>query len=93
MAEFCKKCGACCKQREQPCKYFNGRTCDEYYSRWDVCAEFPYYEINGVKKTICEWARIYNRPQGTVRCRVKRLGWDIQKALTTPPLKRNGEPL
>jgi hypothetical protein len=45
--EFCKKCGACCKQREQPCEYFNGRTCDDYYARWDVCAEFPYYEING----------------------------------------------
>lgn len=45
--EFCKKCGACCKQREQPCEYFNGRTCDDYYARWDVCAEFPYFEING----------------------------------------------
>ena len=45
--EFCKKCGACCKQRNEPCEYFNGRTCDDYYARWDVCAEFPYYEING----------------------------------------------
>lgn len=45
--EFCKKCGACCKQRDQHCDYFNGRTCDDYYARWDVCAEFPYYEING----------------------------------------------
>ena len=45
--EFCKKCGACCKQRNEPCEYFNGRTCNDYYARWDVCAEFPYYEING----------------------------------------------
>lgn len=45
--EFCKKCGSCCKQRDQPCDYFNGRTCDDYYARWDVCAEFPYYDING----------------------------------------------
>lgn len=45
--EFCKKCGSCCKQRDQPCKYFNGKTCDEYESRFDVCAEFPFYEING----------------------------------------------
>ena len=44
--EFCKKCGSCCKQREQPCEFFNGRTCDDYYARWDVCAEFPYYKIN-----------------------------------------------
>ena len=45
--EFCKKCGACCRQREQHCDYFNGRTCDDYYARWDACAEFPYYDING----------------------------------------------
>ena len=45
--EFCKKCGSCCKQREQPCEYFNGRTCDDYYARWDMCAEWPYYSING----------------------------------------------
>lgn len=45
--ELCKKCGACCKQRKQFCKYFNGKTCDEYESRFDVCAEFPYYYISG----------------------------------------------
>ena len=45
--EFCAKCGACCSQRDLECKYFNGRTCDEYATRYDVCAEFPYYEING----------------------------------------------
>lgn len=45
--EFCRKCGACCKQRNEPCPYFNGRTCDDYYSRFDVCAEFPYYDIDG----------------------------------------------
>jgi len=46
-SEFCDQCGSCCKQRDQPCRYFNGKTCDEYESRFDVCAEFPYYEING----------------------------------------------
>ena len=50
--EFCKKCGACCKQTRlgrggKPCEYFNGRTCDDYYARFDACAEFPYYEIDG----------------------------------------------
>ena len=44
---LCAKCGACCKQRNVKCKYFNGRTCDEYATRYDVCAEFPYYEIDG----------------------------------------------
>lgn len=50
--EFCKRCGSCCKQTRfrqggKPCEYFNGRTCDDYYARFDACAEFPYYEING----------------------------------------------
>ena len=43
--EFCKQCGMCCVS--VGCQYFNGRTCDEYATRFDVCAEFPYYEING----------------------------------------------
>lgn len=48
--EFCRKCGSCCRQRDMDCEYFNGRTCDEYYTRKEYCAEFPYYEIdtNGV---------------------------------------------
>lgn len=48
--EFCKKCGACCRQRHEDCPYFNGRTCDEYVTRHRNCAEFPYYEIdtNGI---------------------------------------------
>ena len=25
---------------------FNGRTCDEYYTRPEECAEFPYHYIN-----------------------------------------------
>ena len=43
--EFCKQCGACC--RTLNCKYFNGKTCDEYATRFDACVEFPWYEING----------------------------------------------
>lgn len=42
--EFCKQCGACCKSIN--CEFFNGRTCDEYATRYDACAEWPYYEIN-----------------------------------------------
>ena len=52
--EFCKKCGECCKQArfgkndDEPCEYFNGRTCDDYYARYDACAEFPYYTDQGL---------------------------------------------
>lgn len=43
--QFCKQCGACCRTID--CQYFNGKTCDEYATRFDACVEFPYYEING----------------------------------------------
>lgn len=43
--EFCKQCGTCC--RSLNCRYFNGKTCDEYATRPHACAEFPFYEING----------------------------------------------
>ena len=43
--EFCKQCGMCCRTLD--CQYFNGKTCNEYATRFDACAEFPWYEING----------------------------------------------
>ena len=45
--EFCKKCGACCRQALCPLDCFNGRTCDDYYGRPEQCAEFPFYSIDG----------------------------------------------
>lgn len=42
--EFCKQCGACCKSIN--CQYFNGKTCDEYNTRFEACAEWPYYQID-----------------------------------------------
>ena len=45
-----------------------------------------YYEIDGVKHTISEWADLYNMPKELVRTRVKR-GMDIKRALTYPKQK------
>lgn len=42
--EFCIKCGKCCETIN--CKYFNGKTCDEYNSRFDSCKEYPAYGLN-----------------------------------------------
>jgi hypothetical protein len=42
--EMCKQCGECCKHIS--CKYFNGKTCDEYATRYDACLEWPFYEID-----------------------------------------------
>ena len=41
--EFCIKCGKCCEDLD--CEHFNGRTCDDYGSRFDACKEFPAYGI------------------------------------------------
>lgn len=40
--------------------------------------------INGVTKTIHQWANEYNIPVNLVRNRIYNLHWDIVKALTTP---------
>lgn len=48
-----------------------------------------YYEIDGVKHTVSEWAELYNMPKELVRTRVKR-GMDIKKALTYPKQKPFG---
>lgn len=45
--EFCRKCGKCCQTLN--CEYFNGKTCDEYESRYDACKEYPSYDL--VKET------------------------------------------
>lgn len=47
--EFCRKCGMCCRQRGVECEHFNGRTCDDYTARFNNCAEFPFYDIDGEK--------------------------------------------
>lgn len=41
--EFCEKCGKCC--RNLNCSHFNGKTCDDYDSRYDACKEYPWYKI------------------------------------------------
>lgn len=43
-----------------------------------------FHEINGVSKTLSEWCREYNMDYFLVRQRVFKLGWNIEKALTTP---------
>ena len=42
--QFCRQCGMCCTT--VGCQYFNGRTCDEYATRFDACAEFPWHDVD-----------------------------------------------
>lgn len=39
----------------------------------------------GETHCVMEWACITGIPESTIRCRVYRYGWDVGRALTTPP--------
>lgn len=39
---------------------------------------------NGETRCIVEWSDVTGIAEATIRCRVRRYGWDIAKALTTP---------
>jgi len=45
-----------------------------------------FYEYNGERKTIKEWSIEKEIPYDRLRERIKKLGWSIEKALTTPKL-------
>ena len=42
------------------------------------------YEMNGQAKTLRQWTDEYGMNLGTVKSRIKRDGWPLEKALTTP---------
>ena len=48
-----------------------------------------YVVINGVKKTVSEWAKINNINYDTAISRINKQGWDPIKAVTTPTKDEN----
>lgn len=46
-----------------------------------------YLTVGNETHTIAEWTKIYNLPKGLISSRIHKLGWDVEKAITTP-LKR-----
>jgi hypothetical protein len=49
------------------------------------------FYVNGYWKTLSEWCTYLNLPYNTVRSRVKKLGWTVEDALTTPIGKRRNQ--
>lgn len=43
-----------------------------------------YVALDGVKKSLAEWAEIMDMPYKLVWERIRRYGWDPEQALTTP---------
>ena len=42
------------------------------------------YTINGISKTVAQWAGILGISHTTLKARMKVFNWDVEKALTTP---------
>ena len=64
--------------------------------RWVTMAEQSnnkrqnvYVEIGGERKTIKTWCDIYNINYGCVARRIKIMGWDAERAISTPSSRRN----
>lgn len=73
----------------------NGNYCPEN-CRWaDIQTQaenkvsIALYEYNGEKHMMAEWAREYGVHPDTLRWRLKKLGWPIEKALTYKPWECN----
>ena len=47
--------------------------------------------INGVKKCMSEWAKIYGISQDVIKDRINKLHWSDEEAVTTPKLKMGGK--
>ncbi len=41
-------------------------------------------EVDGVKRTLAEWAELKGISRGTILTRIRQLGWDEKKAILTP---------
>jgi hypothetical protein len=48
--------------------------------------------FRGEEKPLSQWAEECGISEGTIRERILKLGWPVEKALTTPPRKRKDEP-
>lgn len=48
-----------------------------------------YLTYKGEKKTIAEWENVTGLQAGTIYQRIKKLGWNVERALETPPQKQN----
>lgn len=47
--------------------------------------------IDGITKTISEWAREYNISPDVIKDRINKLHWSEKEAVTTPKLRVGGK--
>ena len=47
-----------------------------------------WYEYKGENRTVAQWSRLLGIKQGTLLSRLKKPGWSIERALTTPVIRR-----
>ena len=51
-----------------------------------IPANAVWYTYKGETKLLTEWANIVGIPKATLYCRIKVMGWSIEKALETPKI-------
>lgn len=48
-----------------------------------------YYTLNGKTQNLAQWCEEMKIPYATVLTRLDKYGWDFERAITTPPAKRD----
>ena len=48
-----------------------------------------YYTLNGKTQNLAQWCEEMKMPYATVLTRLDRYGWDFERAIATPPAKRD----
>lgn len=66
------------------CKWATGT--EQARNKRDV----PLYEVKGVKKSIAEWSEISGINRETIRCRIKKRGWNVERAIFEKPKMKAG---
>lgn len=50
-----------------------------------------FIEFNGKNQSMSDWAKEINIPYQTLKSRINSMGWEIERALTTPVNKKRGK--
>lgn len=91
---FLRDMGECPADKRSIDRIDNSKGYEITNCRWVTSAEQNrnykrnlYYEFKGERKILTDWASEYKIHFNTLKYRITKLGWSIEKALTTPPKK------
>jgi hypothetical protein len=90
-AAFLEDMGPAPSTHHQIDRIENARGYEPGNCRWSTATEqqantakVRYLEHQGSRRPVAEWARLTGIPSTTIICRIDRLGWTAERALSTP---------